>query len=129
MPGFVDVHRVNRDLAGLAPALTGIVPDLIDGARKAGLCVGIFETLRSVDRQDFLYETGASKVKGDSLAAKHVQGRAIDVVFLDWYGRWSWSNHWDWEMLGGIGEGLGLIWGGRWESFPDKAHFQLEDNA
>lgn len=28
-----------------------------------------------------------------------------------------------WEKIGGIGESLGLIWGGRWK-FPDRPHFE-----
>ena len=39
-------------------------------------------------------------------------------------GQASWiAAHFD--VLGPIGESLGLEWGGRWQGFPDRPHFQL----
>jgi peptidoglycan L-alanyl-D-glutamate endopeptidase CwlK len=31
----------------------------------------------------------------------------------------------DYRELGLIGEGLGLVWGGRWRAFPDAGHLEL----
>lgn len=32
------------------------------------------------------------------------------------------------QKCGEIGEKIGFTWGGRWKSFPDRPHFQWDDN-
>jgi len=123
-----NVNRANREIERLAPGLQTIARELIAKARTEGLCVGLFEGWRSPERQNHLCDIKASRVRADNPKAYHVRGRAVDIVFLDYFGGWSWSNHWNWQRVGEIGEELGLTWGGRWTRFPDLAHFQLEED-
>jgi peptidoglycan L-alanyl-D-glutamate endopeptidase CwlK len=48
---------------------------------------------------------------------------AFDVAFVK-DGQPDWGEEHPWTMLGEIGEAIGLEWGGRWKSFPDRPHFQ-----
>ena len=124
----LDVERVNRDLSLLTAETRALAVELVQQARAAGLCVAIFEGWRSADRQNWLQETGKSKVRADSLAAKHVRGMAVDVVFLNLTGAWTWNAaQTDWDKLGAIGVALGFRWGGAWQTFKDYPHFEVEE--
>lgn len=89
-----------------------------------GFPIRITDTVRSCVAQDALYAQGRTKPGqivtnarcGDSL---HQYGVAFDIVFR--------NTGYDgpWEKVGALGEQLGLEWGGRWTSFPDRPHFQL----
>lgn len=48
----------------------------------------------------------------------------MDIAFNDENGNPSWAEHHNWDRLGELGEAQGLIWGGRWERFPDRPHFE-----
>ena len=53
----------------------------------------------------------------------HCWGLAFDVAVII-SGKASWiAAHFN--IVGPIGESLGLEWGGRWQNFPDRPHFQL----
>ena len=63
--------------------------------------------------------------------SKHNQGKAVDVVIVcDGRDRWDvkvdcdGDGKDDYAELGGLGEKLGLVWGGRWK-FVDIGHFEL----
>ena len=45
-----------------------------------------------------------------------------DVVFKTKSGKWSWSDAYNWKLLGKIGKDLGFKWGGDWGW--DFAHFE-----
>ena len=108
--------------------------------KPQGLSVGAFEGWRSIARQREVMGKGASFVS-DPLSSYHVWGLAVDFVFVDRLGRWTWApfgqvecawyevfcddpNRAAWQRLGEIIEGEGLEWGGRWRSF-DGPHGQL----
>nr|NIR99360.1 M15 family metallopeptidase [Gammaproteobacteria bacterium]NIT64971.1 M15 family metallopeptidase [Gammaproteobacteria bacterium]NIV21988.1 hypothetical protein [Gammaproteobacteria bacterium]NIY33550.1 hypothetical protein [Gammaproteobacteria bacterium] len=59
----------------------------------------------------------------NTLRSKHVEGLAYDLdlyrIHPDQVPMWVW--HW----LGGLGEHLGLTWGGRWQHLRDYRHFEL----
>lgn len=61
-----------------------------------------------------------------TMFSKHLEGKAIDVApFKD--GAIWWNAPWEvWERMGIIGESFGFKWGGRWEDFRDKPHFEFE---
>ncbi len=88
-------------------------------ARYAGLPLVVTASTRSAAEQRQLVAAGRSR----TLDSKHLVGRAFDV---DVYG---WSRDdvpravWNW--LGGVGEALGLRWGGRFAGFFDAGHFEL----
>lgn len=90
--------------------------------------VGIFQGYRSWGEQDALYAQGRTKpgkivTKAKGGQSWHNFGIAVDMVFKE-KGQWSWSAGFPWYKIGALGKKLGLEWGGDWESFQDKPHFQ-----
>lgn len=88
-----------------------------------------FETLRTRERQRFLYgfgrdyDDGRGKVTNaqTSLYSFHGFGLAVDVVEKD-------ATPWDapvsfWIAIGDAADAAGLTWGGRWRK-PDLPHVQ-----
>ncbi len=97
---------------------------VLERAHAEGLPVGVFEGWRSAERQRELMRRGNSWV-GDPDSSYHRWGLAVDFVFLDPFGRWTWDRpRADWEQLGRIIEAEGFEWGGRWRRF-DGPHAQL----
>lgn len=113
--------------------------------KKVGLSVGIFEGWRSEDRQREVMGDGASQVK-EYRNSYHVWGLAVDFVFIDQFGQWTWepvkneekawyeyvtqiftgdANEQAWNELGAIIKKHGFEWGGDWSSFRDAPHAQL----
>lgn len=59
-----------------------------------------------------------------TLASKHLDGKAIDLVPVI-NGRATWSAPQKvWDIMGKIGKENGLEWGGDWDT-PDLPHFQI----
>ena len=93
-------------------------------AEAFGMPIRITSGYRSFKEQAELYARGrrgsgnivTNAKPGESM---HNYGVAFDVVFT----RTGYDG--DWKTLGELGEALGLEWGGRWESFTDRPHFQL----
>ena len=97
----------------------------------------IFDGWRSVERQLEYIGKGTSFVNS-ALKSYHPWGLAVDFVFKDSSGNWTWepakdcafydfsckSTDWYWNTLGEIVESEGFEWGGRWSSF-DGPHAQL----
>ena len=53
--------------------------------------------------------------------------RAYDVAIVSYFGDKTPLDLYDgpWDLVGQVGESLGLEWGGRWKSGADMPHFQL----
>lgn len=73
-----------------------------------------------------LTETEAkSKVITWTLYSKHMTGKAFDAVPLNKDGVVWWNAPQEvWDKMGNIGEGVGLMWGGRWKN-KDSPHFEI----
>lgn len=111
-----------RSLDVLAPkfraALVATLADVSDGK--------LTETLRTAERQSFLYGFGRDYDDGrgivtnapTSLTSHHGYGLGADVVQVvhEWSAPLSWFTH-----LGEVAERHGLKWGGRWRH-PDLPH-------
>lgn len=106
------------------------VSDLI---APSGTEVVILETIRTPERQDWLFASGRTRpgpivtgVRGNSPAANHVAkrgaGRAFDFAFRA-PGLGLWDESHPWELAGVVGEYLGMRWGGRWKS-RDLGHLE-----
>jgi len=82
---------VQNDTGLLIPEFQTIVSDIMNNiVVYHRLPVAIFETLRTQERQQWLFDNGRSK----TLKSNHSTGRAIDlVVFID--GKWSWDSKYD----------------------------------
>jgi peptidoglycan L-alanyl-D-glutamate endopeptidase CwlK len=102
----------------------------------SGRQVRILETIRTPERQDWLYASGRTRpgmivtaLRGNDPRANHVyphgEGRAFDFAFSA-PGLGLWDESHPWELAGVLGEWLGMRWGGRWAS-RDLGHLEWPD--
>lgn len=92
-----------------------------------GLPIRITEGYRSIERQNELYAQGRTTKGNIVTQAKggeslHNYGVAIDIVFRRL--GYDASND-QWLAAATVGERLGFEWGGNWNEFVDKPHFQI----
>lgn len=118
----------NRSLA----SLKGIHPDLrrvIDRAlQSSALDFAVIEGLRTKERQEKLFASGASK----TMNSRHITGHAVDLLPID---PTTGKGEFAWPLYDKLGpavkaaakrEGVPLIWGGDWTTFKDGPHFELD---
>ena len=112
-------NKSRRKLYGVHPDLVLVVNKAIEITTQD---FTVLEGLRTVERQQHLYNTGKSK----TMNSRHLTGHAVDLA--------PWPISWDWEYFYPIAEamkdasdgvGVPIEWGGDWKSFPDGPHFQL----
>ena len=114
--------------AQLFPVVASKRDVLIRVMRLIGHPIVITSECRSCYEQNRLYAQGRT-IPGSIITnarcgqSFHNFGVAFDCAFLV-AGRPSWSEIHPWETLGKMGELIGLEWGGRWEKFEDRPHFQ-----
>lgn len=117
-----------RDLKELHPKVEEMANELVKRCITKGLILGIGETYRSIERQDYLYEQGRSRpgqivtyAKGNTKSSYHqwrlavdffqnIKGKEYEPKFL--------------EAIGEIAEEIGFEWGGRW-LMGDSCHLQV----
>ena len=120
---FASAVRI-ADLALLEPTTRQLVQQIVDAAQKMGIILMIYETYRSLARQQELFDNGATKLRS---AGVHSYGLACDIVRAVG-GEPSWKG--DFSFLGQLAHASGLIWGGDWgnpniaHSFVDAVHVQ-----
>ena len=116
-------------------SLKGVHPDLrrvIERAlHESPLDFTVIEGLRTRERQTRLVSEGKSR----TMNSRHLTGHAVDLMPIDpGTGRGSF----DWSLYDQLGpaieraaeaENVAIVWGGRWSSFRDGPHFELERNA
>jgi peptidoglycan L-alanyl-D-glutamate endopeptidase CwlK len=117
-----DVPAV-RSLDGLAPKFRGALSLLLTNQPDAVIA----ETLRTPERQSFLYGFGRDYDDGRGIVTQapthltsyHGFGLAADIVHREhgWAAPRAWFAH-----LADVAETYGLKWGGRWRH-PDLPHF------
>jgi hypothetical protein len=89
--------------------------------------VRLVEGYRSPERQTELYNQGRTTVGNKVTNAKageslHNYGVAVDFVFRkEGYN----ATQEQWELLGQIGKRHGFEWGGDWNGFVDRPHFEM----
>jgi peptidoglycan L-alanyl-D-glutamate endopeptidase CwlK len=101
---------------------------LIAGCLLEGITLLVYCTYRDNESQDALYAQGrttkgaiVTKVKGGM--SFHNYRIAFDAVPLI-NGKEQWDNVTLWKRVGAVAEQAGLNWGGSWQGFVDKPHFQ-----
>jgi hypothetical protein len=120
---FRSAVRVN-DGSLLEPATRLLVERLVTSAKQMGIDLMVFETYRSQERQQALFECGATKLRAVGV---HHYGLACDIVRVV-SGEPCWKG--DFTFLGQLAQSCGLIWGGDWgaprikHSFVDSVHVQ-----
>lgn len=132
MPSFgvvpPEVPVISR-ITALAPKVQAAAEAIIKDMADQGFNATVFETLRTDERQTFLYGFGRDYDDGRGTVTKvqharkgwHRWGLALDIVEND-------ASPWDapqafWQALGKSAEKHGLTWGGRWK-FLDLPHSQ-----
>jgi peptidoglycan L-alanyl-D-glutamate endopeptidase CwlK len=119
-----------RDINLLHPDLIPKAQKLIELARQKGIDIIISQTLRTKEEQNDLYAQGRTK-PGNIVThveypySLHCWGVAFDIAVIIG-GKANWDAKY-YDLIGPLGESLGLEWGGRWKSFVDRPHFQLPD--
>jgi hypothetical protein len=122
-PRFRSVERVG-DASLLEPTTRQLVGGIISAAQQMGIEIMIYETYRSQNRQQELFNQGATKLR---TVGVHHYGLACDIVRVV-SGEPSWKG--DFSFLGHLAQSCGLIWGGDWgapnikHSFVDSVHVQ-----
>lgn len=129
---YVETNRAFAFLAaptGLDPRVEALSQELIRRAAAEGITIKVISGWISPEDQERRYAQGRTqpgKKITNSRAGKsnHNYGYAFDVgVFVN--GRYV-HDEAKLKRVGELGEQLGLIWGGRWTTFRDLPHFELE---
>jgi peptidoglycan L-alanyl-D-glutamate endopeptidase CwlK len=118
----------SRDLKDLLPRTAAKASKLINEARLAGIDLIVTSTYRDNESQDALYAQGrtlmgkrVTNVRGGDSYHNHRVAFDVVPVFL---GKAVWDDLVLWSRIGSLGTMLGLEWGGYWDKFPDRPHFQ-----
>ncbi|MCO4101739.1 MAG: M15 family metallopeptidase [Gemmatimonas sp.] len=128
---------VQRSLDGLAPQFRAAVERVVARMRNDGHLPTVFETLRTEQRQSFIYGFGREYDDGRGIVTHsesavdtwHGYGLAVDIIC----GVRLWGARPDfWASLGTACRAEGLVWGADWnnngrtddERFVDRPHVQ-----
>lgn len=121
---------MSRDLLSLDAPVRRRALRLLAAAQKQGVTLIVTQTFRSLKEQAALYAQGRTKPGKIVTYAPpgyswHNWRRAFDVAIQVYPGDPNLRDLYDgpWEVVGDLGEAVGLEWGGRWE-LPDRPHFQ-----
>lgn len=123
------MSEIVTSLEALVEPFRGRIRGLLAEAMERRAYFVVTETLRSYDRQRFLFEDGKSK----TMRSHHLVGTAVDVAPVLLYSEGkvqevTWDRgHPSWQVLGELAKKWDVTWGGNWESFPDLPH--LEERA
>lgn len=113
--------QIQNSLLLLDHRFRPLVEKWLVAVKQKGLNVRIVETLRTPERQEELQKAGASQLK----RGYHQRGLAFDFALFDHRGVYQTNNlSGDYTIAGEIGEGLGMVWGGRWTKLVDLGHLQ-----
>ena len=114
--------RSYKNMVGVRPELVAVTSLAL---ARSSIDFAVTEGLRSEARQRELVRSGASQ----TLRSRHLTGHAVDLAaWVDGGIRWDWPlyERLSEAMLGAAGDlGVGLEWGGHWQSLKDGPHFQL----
>ena len=118
-------------------SLVGVHPDLLKIVRRAleisSIDFSVIEGVRSPERQQRLYRSGATK----TLHSRHLTGHAVDIVPWVMPHGIDWNNIMQFRQVGHAMKtaaaelGIRMEWGakkthgGDWNSFNDMPHYQL----
>ena len=130
-----------RSIGRLANTDERILTLLLNAIQYTAIDFGIPKDggLRTAERQNEIFASGASQKDGYVKISYHQTGKAFDIVCYS-----SGSVTWDkiyYYMVAGVilgtakAMGINLVWGGNWDndtdlkdqSFMDLGHFQLMD--
>lgn len=116
---------MSRKLDDLSPRFRPLAITLIARIVEAGIAILVLDTRRTPEEQEQMLQRGVSWTRN----SRHLTGDAIDLVPYEIYNlhgpdklQWNAADP-GWQVMGKIGESLGLTWGGRWNK-RDMGHFE-----
>ncbi|MEK6881650.1 MAG: M15 family metallopeptidase [Nanoarchaeota archaeon] len=137
----------------LCPKVVEKTKNLLIKANESCLKVDLHSAYRDSIEQGKLYALGRTIKNPDGITKEKPMGRiitnsipgnswhnygfAVDIVFRDINGNWTWNvDKETWIKLGNIGKSLGFFWGGDWTKIdskyttkripiPDYPHFEI----
>lgn len=124
MSFFTDIIQKDRrfhstlpvlDILLLEPTFRAAILALLRDALVERVTLRLLETYRSVERQEQLFEAGATQLRHVGV---HHYGLACDLGIMIG-GQVNWKA--DYSILGRLAKKHGLVWGGTWNE-PDKPH-------
>lgn len=118
----------SRDIDALRADVAENCRALLARAAERGLPVLVTETVRDEAYQRYLVSQGYA-AKGALVPSFHsvAAGLAFDVC-KNVHGH-EYDDAAFFEQVGQLGKELGFTWGGDWERFPDRPHFQWDDGG
>ena len=119
----------SRNIDDLHPFVANLCRQLIQKCKEQGIIIQITSSFRDQEYQTYLYSQGRTRpgniVTNAKLVSFHGYKLAFDICVLI-NGKVDWNTPL-YNTVGAIGEKLGLEWGYRWRSFPEKCHFQASE--
>lgn len=116
----------SRNISALRPDVARACRKLIALAAEQGHAVLVTGTVRDEEYQREAYRKGNAQSPLPAFHAEHA-GLAFDVC-KNVKGH-EYDDPAFFAAVGAIGKSLGLTWGGDWESFPDRPHFQWDQGG
>lgn len=110
--------------------LDGVHPDLVKVVKRAieitPVDFVVIEGLRTKARQAYLLDAGKSR----TMNSYHLTGHAVDIApIIDGQVSWAWKHYYplaDAMMAAAKELNVKITWGGRWKTFPDAPHWQID---
>ena len=119
---YILSKRSKKRLSGLHEDLISVVEEAI---KISDIDFTVLEGLRSKERQEQLFKSGAST----TMRSRHLTGHAVDLgAYVNGGIRWDWPLYYKIaDAMKGEARNMGieLEWGGDWKTFKDGPHFQL----
>ena len=122
-------HDVRIDRTKLHPWLDYKLTVLLKKCAKKTIYLIITEGFRTKEHQDELYAQGrttpgkiVTNSKGSNYASQHMWGIAFDIAIKYKKDLYDPATI---KKVAKIAKGIGLAWGGDWQSFVDTPHFYL----
>lgn len=116
----------SQSIEDLTPDTQQAVKRFLALAEDNGIHLKVVSTLRTCADQAEIYAQGRTKPgpvvsNAPGCRSWHVFGRAVDVLIVNSNGSLQMQADPRYEVLGDIAEGIGFVWGGR---FNDPGHFE-----
>ena len=123
----------SRDISLLRSDVAANCRIFVALCKDAGYPVLVTNTVRDAEYQEYLYAQGRTRpgniVTNGKRPTFHSDkaGLAFDIC-KNVKGQ-EYSDAAFWRGVSAIGKKMGFTWGGDWNSFPDKPHFQWDDHG
>lgn len=117
--------QIQNSITLLYPKFYELLSIGMQKSREIGLDIYVFETYRSPERQQHLFDLKNGTSESPAWMSWHQYGLAADLV---WFGpkKWSWKplKRDDWERLAEVMQSVGLRGIGQ----KDAGHFEYDHN-